>query len=472
MEYGEIIRLLYWVNSLIAIWITVKVVLANRNPVTTFAWVFVLLFLPYIGLLLYFFFGRDTRKRKYIRRRFMSQIKQKALLSVNSTKVPEVPQEFQRLADYFVNSAEAYPTTGNDIEVISDNRFFMQMLIDHIKAAKNHIHLQFYIFEDGALGRRVRDALIAKVAEGVEVRVIYDSVGCWSVDKEFFETIRRSGGYVESFLKVRFPLLTNKVNYRNHRKVVVIDGKVGFVGGCNIADRYVDGINGCEWRDTMLRIEGEGVYGLQTSFLADWYFASGTMLSSGNYFLSSGVNGKATVQIVTSNPVGQWRVMSAGISVMLSLSRNYIYLQTPYLMPNDRVLSALQSAALSGVDVRLMIPERSDSRLADYASYSYLGELLQAGVKVYLYSDFLHAKTIVLDDMLSVVGSVNLDFRSFDYNFEVCACVYDMTTAKRLRSLFVDDITKCRQYTLRDYQQRTLVRRCLESGSRLLSPVL
>ncbi|MBR7167033.1 MAG: cardiolipin synthase [Bacteroidaceae bacterium] len=473
MDAGDIFRMLYWVNSIIAICITVKVVLANRNPVTTFAWIFVLLFLPYIGLALYFFFGRDTRKRKYIRRRFLSQIKQKAQPVCNTSGDVYIPAEYMRISSYYKSVADAYPLANNNIEVISDTRLFVKQLLDAIDAAEQHVHLQFYIFEDDTLGNKVRDALITKARSGVEVRLLYDSVGCWSVKRSFFDEIRRAGGYVESFLKVRFPLLTNKVNYRNHRKIVVIDGKTGFLGGCNIADRYIQGLNGGLWRDTMIKIQGEGVYGLQTAFLADWYFASNTMVCGNEYFPQPDVQGDALLQIVASNPVGHWRVLSAGMAMALSLVRNYVYLQTPYLMPNDRVLSALQSAALSGVDVRLMIPEHADSRIAEYASYSYLGELMQSGVKVYLYSDgFLHSKTLVADDSLSTVGSVNLDFRSFDYNFEVCACVYDVSMAKRMKALFIEDMSHCRQYTMQEYLGRSIGRRCLESGARLVSPVL
>lgn len=466
--------LLYLSNSLVALWIIVKVVLNNRAPVVTFAWIFVLLFIPYIGLLLYFLFGTDTRKKKYIRRRFLSQIQHYSSLSCRSYSGKMPHKEYYRLVTYLENAAEAYTMQNTAVEVVDDTKKFMAMLLDSINNAQNHIHLQFYIFEDDVLGRQVRDALAEKARRGVTVRVIYDSVGCWSVKPDFFDKIRRSGGYVESFLKVRFPLLTNKVNYRNHRKIVVTDGKIGFVGGCNIADRYVHGINGGCWRDTMLMLKGDGVYALQTSFLVDWYFANGSLVSGKEYFpVTAEACGRCHIQLLASNPVMTWRAVSGGIIEALSHSHNYFYLQTPYLMPNDMVMSALQNAALSGVDVRLMIPERSDSRLADYASRSYIGELLRAGVKVYLYKGgFLHSKTFVSDDMLSVVGSANLDFRSFDYNFEVAAYVYDQVVAKRLKALFFDDMSRCVRLTMREFNERSFAGRCVESVARLLSPVL
>lgn len=472
--WSAVLTTMYLLNLIVAIWITIKVVLDNRNPIATLAWILVLLFLPYIGAFLYFFFGMDTRKRKYIRKRFRSQIQQRSTLSYRSYSGKMPLKKYSRLVSYIENTAEAYTLPNSSIDVIENTSDFIDELLSAVNNAKAHVHLQFYIFEDDELGYKVRNALIEKARQGVEVRVIYDSVGCWSVKPKFFDAIRCAGGYVESFMKVRFPLFTNKVNYRNHRKVVVIDGKIGFVGGCNIANRYVEGINGGRWRDTMLMLRGDGVYALQTSFLVDWYFANGSLVSGKEYFpLSETETGSSYMQLVTSNPVMKWRNISGSLITALSCATNYIYLQTPYLMPNDRVISALQNAALSGVDVRLMIPERSDSSLADYATRSFLEELLQAGVKVYMYrAGFLHAKTFVSDDMLSCVGSANLDFRSFDYNFEVCAYVYDEEVAKRMKSIFMTDIEKCKRVILNEYKNRSFASRCVESVARLVSPVL
>ena len=473
-DWSPVFTIMYLLNLVLAIWITIKVVLDNRNPIATLAWILVLLFLPYIGAVFYFFFGMDTRKRKYIRRRFLAQIQQRATLSYRSYSKKMPFKEYSRLVSYLENTAEAYPMQNCSIDVINNTSDFITKLLESINKAQSHIHLQFYIFENDELGGKVRDALIEKARQGVEVRVIYDSVGCWSVKPSFFDAIRRAGGYVESFMKVRFPLFTNKINYRNHRKVVVVDGKIGFIGGCNIANRYVAGINGGCWRDTMLMLQGDGVYALQVSFLVDWFFANGSLVSGKDYFPLQGKDyGTSYMQVITSNPVMTWRTVSGGLTMALSRANSYFYLQTPYLMPNDKVISALQNAALSGIDVRLMIPQRSDSRLADYATRSYLKELLQAGVKVYMYrAGFLHAKTFVSDDILSCVGSANLDFRSFDYNFEICAYVYDLGVAKRMRTIFIDDMVNCERVLLRDYKSRSSVCRCLESIARLVSPLL
>ncbi len=472
---ANIVRYIYWINLFVAIYIMVKVVLNNRNPIKTVAWMLVLIFIPILGLVLYFFFGRDTRRLKYIDKRSLSQIQQRCFLAYPEHVAPKSPEQYAGMISFFDNVANARLMGHTDVQIISNGKDFIQELLNAINEAEEHIHIMFYIFEDDATGHLVRNALIEKARQGVEVRLIYDSVGCWSVNPSFYDEIRCAGGYVSAFFKVRFPIFTNKVNYRNHRKVVVVDGKVGFVGGFNIADRYVTGGEWAVWRDTMLVLRGGAVYGLQISFLIDWYFADRSLVSGRRYFpLLSDMSGSdSMLQIVTSNPVGHSRIIMNGLLFSLIGAREYIYMQTPYLMPNEPVITAMQAAALSGIDVRLMIPLKSDSRLTDYASFSYLGELLNAGVKIYLYErGFLHSKMLVSDDMLSAVGSANIDFRSFDYNFEINAYVYDTDVAKRLRALFLDDSKGCRQLTLREYRERSLARRCLESGARLLSPLL
>ena len=464
---------IYWCNIIVAAFIVVRVVLNNRNPIKTLAWMMVLLFLPLLGLLLYFFFGRDTKRLKYIGRRSLSQIQQRSHLYYRAQKPVEFPPAYSSLVNYLENTASAYPVQGCQVQVIDDMQLFAEELLAAIRSAREHVHLQFYIFEDDGFGTRVRDALIEKAREGVEVRVIYDSVGSWRVAKDFFEDIRFAGGQVEAFLKVYFPILGNRVNYRNHRKVVVVDGCVGFVGGCNIADRYVQGVEWGAWRDVMLKVCGNGVHGLQTSFLIDWYFANGSLVSGGRYFPSMPVMGDALMQVAQSNPVGVHRVIMSALIMIITSAREYVYMQTPYLMLNDAVKLAIINAALSGVDVRLMIPLRSDSPILTYASYSYLGDLLEAGVRVLLYKEgMMHGKTMVSDDAVSSVGSANLDFRSFYYNFEMSSFVYSSSVARKLKSVFLNDEKGCHQLSVREYSSRSFMRRCAESAARLFSPLL
>lgn len=472
LGWDNIFHLLYLFNIIIALWIMVKVLLGNRNPFATISWVFVLLFIPLLGLILYFFFGRDTRRLRYIRKRFGAQIRERAQIACHSSTNKEIPMGYKGLAAYLENVSEAFPETA-DVELIADTSLFMEHLIKAIEGAKEYIHLQFYIFEDDECGKMVLDALAAKAAEGVEVRVLYDSVGCWRCNPRSFDIVRDAGGEVNSFLKVRFPFLSRKTNYRNHRKIVVVDGKIGFVGGCNIANRYLQGINGGEWRDTMLLVTGYGVYGLQSSFLIDWFLVSGTVISGQRYFPEPQSAGSMLLQIATSNPVGQWRTIPASLVMALSSARRYVYIQTPYLMPKDQVITAMESAALSGADVRLMIPKESDSRLADYASRSYLERLMRSGIKVYLYSSgMLHAKSFVSDDMLSIIGSANMDFRSFDYNFEVSAYIYDERFAMMCKEQFLADIGNCHLLNLREFHKRPFSEKIKESLARLFSPIL
>lgn len=466
--------ILGWIYSIVAVVLIINVILENRDSVKTLAWVLVLLFLPVLGMLLYFFFGRDKRKEKLIGKRLMSQINQRNLSANVKQYVPDLPNEYAALHSYLRNTASSYALPAGSVDVITDTKRYALMLIRELERAEKHIHMQFYIFENDEFGRMIRDLLMRKAREGVEVRLIYDSVGSLKVNKDFFEEMRAAGVYVESFLKVRFPLFSNRVNYRNHRKLVIIDGVTGFIGGCNVANRYITGGVWGYWRDTVLLVRGVAVQGLQFAFLVDWYFANHSLVSGKNYFPQQSKTESGTwMQIVTSNPFGEVRTVLGGYVKMLSSVRKYVYLQTPYFMPNESFMLALKSAALSGADVRLMIPERCDNRVAGLASMSYLGDLLKVGVKVYLYrAGFIHSKAVVCDDYLSSVGSVNLDFRSFYYNFEVTSFVYDKGVAQELKNSFLEDIKHCRLLSLSEYCRRSIWRRWLESCARLFSPLM
>ena len=319
----------------------------------------------------------------------------------------------------------------------------------------------------------VSDALIKKAKEGVEIRLLYDDVGSWKVDHSFFERMREAGIETRGFLKVRFPMFTSKVNYRNHRKVVIIDGCVGFVGGMNIALRYLKGVSWGIWRDTHIRVEGSAVYGLQVSFLTDWYAADRSLITSSCYFPEISSNGESLVQIVTSNPIGGMESIVQGLLIAITTSRKYFYIQTPYLLPTEPILMGLKTAALGGVDVRIMIPERSDSRIVHLASLSYLEELIKSGVKIYRYKKgFLHSKMMVSDDTLSTVGSTNMDFRSFEHNFEVNAFLYDRPSAQKMKSIFLDDQKDAELVSLKEWRMRPWYQKVAESVIRLFAPLL
>nr|WP_320057613.1 cardiolipin synthase [uncultured Bacteroides sp.] len=451
----------------------IVVVLDNRNPVKTIAWILILTFLPLVGLVFYFFFGRSTRRERIIGKKIYNRLMKKPVAEYLAQDKCQFPDEYARLIQLFKETNQALPFEGNRVVAYTDGYAKLQSLLCELSKAKHHIHMEYYIIEDDAVGRLVRDVLIDKARSGVEIRIIYDDVGCWHVPNRFFEEMKDEGIEVRAFLKVRFPLFTSKVNYRNHRKIVVIDGRVGFVGGMNLAERYIRGVKWGVWRDTHILIEGKAVHGLQTAFLVDWYFVDRTIVSSSRYFPRIEPCGKALAQIVTSDPIGPWKEIMQGLTIAISGAKKYFYMQTPYFLPTEPILAAMQTAALAGVDVRLMLPKRADNRITHSASYSYLADVLRAGVKVYFYKKgFLHSKLMVSDDMFSTVGSTNLDFRSFEHNFEVNAFMYDAETALRMKEIFLLDQRYCSRIFLKSWLKRPLRKRAVESVIRLLSPLL
>jgi cardiolipin synthase len=453
----------------------IVVVLDNRNPVKTIAWILVLMFLPVVGLLFYFFFGRSRRRERIISRKSFNRLLKKPMAEYLSQSKIELPAPYDSLSHLFEHTNQSLLFDGNEVEVYTDGISKLDALIHELYRATHHIHMEYYIFEDDAVGRLVRDVLIDKARQGVEVRVICDDLGCWHVSTAFFERMREEGIEVRQFLKVRFPLFTSRVNYRNHRKLVVIDGCVGFVGGMNLAHRYMRGVDWGVWRDTHIRIFGRAVHGLQTAFLLDWYFVDRTLITASKYFprIESVATPGVVMQIVTSDPVGPWREIMQGMVKAVLSAKRYFYIQTPYFLPTEQLLFAMQTAAMSGVDVRLMIPQRADSRIIHWASRSYLADVLRAGVKVYFYEKgFLHSKLMVTDDMLSSVGSVNLDFRSFEHNFEVNAFMYDAATAQRMKEIFVADQRESTQIYLKNWERRSWRQKTVESVVRLLAPLL
>lgn len=451
----------------------VVIILDNRNPVKTMAWILILMFLPLVGLVFYFFFGRSHRRERIIGKKSYSHLLKKPMAEYLAQSSCSLPLSYKRLISLFRHTNQAFPFDGNRVVTYTLGLSMLQSLLRELQKAKHHIHIEFYIFEDDAIGRIVRDVLIEKAREGVEVRVIYDDVGCWHVPKSFFEKMKEAGIEVRSFLKIRFPLFTSKVNYRNHRKIVVIDGRIGFIGGMNLAERYMRGFSWGIWRDTHLMLEGKAVHGLQTTFLLDWYFVDRTLITAARYFPKIESYGTSLIQIVTSEPIGPWKEIMQGLVMAISDAKKYFYIQTPYFLPTETVLIAMQTAALSGVDVRLMLPLRGDNRLTHLGSCSYLADVLRSGVKVYFYKKgFLHSKLMVADDGLSTVGSTNIDFRSFEHNFEVNAFVYDVETALQMREIFLRDQHDCVQIFLKNWVKRPWYRKAAESVVRLMAPLL
>ena len=452
----------------------VVIVMDNRNPYKTLAWVLVLVFLPVVGLALYYFFGQDTRREKLISKKGFKRLIKYPMMEFQMQESFKVSEEKQhQLIRFFQRVNLALPFEGNSMKIFQDGSSMLQALLATINSAKHHIHVEFYIFEDDAVGCLVKDALIEKAREGVEIRVLYDDVGCWKVPHRFYDEMREVGIEVRGFLKVHFPRFTSKVNYRNHRKLVVVDGRIGFVGGMNLAERYLKGVPWGIWKDIMMQVEGKAVYGLQMAFLTDWYATDHSLITSSSYFPQMEDKGTSLMQVVTSDPVGEWKDIMQGLLIAITSAQKYVYIQSPYLLPTEPILLALKTAAAAGVDVRIMIPEKSDSRMVHWGTMSYLQELMEAGIKIYMYQKgFLHSKLIVCDDCLSSVGSTNMDFRSFEHNFEINAFMYDKTSALMLKDIFLSDQKDAKLLHLKEWRMRPWSQKVKESVIRLFAPLL
>ena len=466
--------LLTLVYLVIVLALAARLLLDNRSPANTLVWLMVLIGLPVVGLILYIFFGRNYRKEKYINSQSLDQISKRSLFGYVEQRDLVIPEQHAELIRLFSNQNVALPFKDNEIEIYENGYEYFPALLQTIAQAKNHIHLVVYIFENDALGTLVSDALIDKALQGVDIRVIYDYVGCWHVPSEFYERMREAGIDVHAFMPVKFPAFTSKVNYRNHRKLCVIDGEVGFIGGMNIATRYVKGKNSTPWRDTHMRIIGSAVYGIQTAFLVDWYFVDRSLVSGPAYYPENTfmINNNCLAQIVTSNPTSQWPEIMHGYVRILMEAKKYVYIETPYFLPTDPVLFAIRTSVLAGVDVRLVVPEHSDTRMVEWAGRSFIREALDAGVKVYLYKEgFNHSKLLVCDDTLCSCGSTNVDFRSFENNFEANVFVYDSDIVARMKAIIERDMERSQLIDAKSYRSRIRVR-LFESIVRLFSPLL
>lgn len=433
----------------------------------------VLFFLPYVGIVLYIFFGQRYRKQKIISKKSIRNIENNPAYLYEELDPAHYPVECTGLIELFRRNNSHPVFSGNSVKLITSGREKFDLMFEDIRKARKHIHLDYYIIEQCKIGLELQQLLIEKAKEGVEVRMIYDDIGSWKTKQKFFKEMREAGVQVFPFLKVLLPYLSPKFNYRNHRKIVVIDGAIGYTGGFNVADRYLDGGNFSYWRDSQIRVEGRAVYGLQTAFLIDWFFVSRNLLTSKYFFPDLSDQGECLVQTVTSSPDTDWENIMQGLFMILSNAKKYAYIQTPYFLPNESLLTALQTAALSGVDVRLMVPEKSDTWVALKGMQSYLAEIMEAGVKVYFYQEgFMHAKTMISDDIVSTVGSTNLDYRSFVLNFEVNAFVYNEAFCKEMKEVFLQDLNQCRQIHLQEWEKRPRMVRWSESVCRLFGPIM
>ena len=466
----------YTIYAITILGTIVIVITENRNPVKSLAWVIVLTFLPVVGLVFYIFFGQNFKAKRMVSRRIKRKLRKRDYHSiVNIDELPLNEESKQEIK--LCHSLCSMPYySGNRVKIFTTGQSKFDQYLQDLEAAREYIHIQYYIFEDDKLGSRVKEVLLRCARRGVQIRVLYDDVGCWNVPNSFFEQMRNAGIDVHAFMPVKFPAFTSKVNYRNHRKLCVIDGKIGYIGGMNVAMRYVKGSNGRAWRDTHMRIRGGAVYGIQRAFLVDWFFVDRTLVTNRCYYpmLDGNINNDCIMQVVTSSPISPWPEMMQGYVRILLEAKRYVYMETPYFLPTEPVMFAMRTAALAGVDVRLMVPLHSDAKFVEWASRPYIQEAADSGVKVYLYkAGFNHSKLLVSDDSLSTCGSTNIDFRSFENNFESNVFIYDSGMAQRVKAVFIGDMKNCVMYG--DYMRTrrlSFTHRLWESFVRLFSPLM
>lgn len=450
------------------------VILENRNPVKTISWVLILVLLPLVGLIVYYFFGTDNRKVRLISHKTHKKFNKRAIRSHAVTNPRDLPSKYSGLIT-LLNRTKDFPVfRGNEVKFFSNGVDKFEALFKDIEEAKEHIHIQYYIYMDDELGNRLSELLKKKAQEGLEVRLLYDDVGSWKAKKKYFNKLRDAGILVQAYLPVKIRWLASRVNYRNHRKVVVIDGRIGYYGGMNVADRYIKGVKEGLWRDNHVRMLGLGVSGLQSAFLLDWYSTTGQVLVDEKYYprlqaVSSNVN----LQFVTGGPFGILKPIHLGMVEAINTASESIYIQTPYFVPTEGIMLALQMAAQRGVDVKLMMPDKSDTTLAHMASHSFYKDLMFAGVEIYLFTPgFLHSKLVVIDNDLVVNGSANMDVRSFEHNFEISCYIYDNEVNAEAKKIFLDDLMHSKQLNMEEWDSRKFYVRLGESILRLFSPLL
>ena len=480
MELFNSISLIYIVNICMAM---IVIFLERKDPTATLAWVLVLLIFPGFGFLLYLLLAQNFSRKQlfimkvYAKKTFGDYIKvQKELFStgglVFNDKNIEIYKDLIKMNLFYYGFSY---TQNNEIEIYTDGERKFQELFNSLENAKDHIHMEYYIIRNDDLGNKLFDILSKKAKEGVEVRLLYDSVGGRQISKDKIEKLKGSGVKVAVFFASTVPFINFKINYRNHRKIVVIDGIVGFVGGFNVGNEYM-GLNNKigYWRDTHLKIRGDAVIDLQTRFFLDWSHASKQeLMFLPKYFPDNRIQGKVGIQIISSGPDKSDEVIKSNYVKMINSAKKSILIQTPYFIPDASVFEAIKIAAASGVDVRIMIPCKPDHPFVYWATYWYCGGLLKYGVKVYIYEyGFLHAKTLVIDGTVASVGTANFDVRSFKLNFECNAIIYDTKTSQMLYDIFTDDLNYSMELTRELYLERGILIRFKESVCRLLAPLL
>lgn len=470
-------HLMVW-NLLFAV---IIVFFERRNPKSVWAWLLLLFFLPGVGLILYFFLGQDMHKRKMFRTKELDDqmvglVRYQEKLLQNGQLDPRL-EEYADLAMYNLKTSGAVITGENDVDIFTDGNQKFEALLNDLKKAERFIHMQYYIIKDDVLFHRICEVLEEKAAQGVEVRLLYDAMGSRFVKQSVWKRLNGKGIRTAEFFPALLRRFHLRINYRNHRKIVVIDNRVAYVGGFNVGKEYIDLDEKIgHWRDTHLRIRGRAVLGLQTRFLLDWNYTAGENLFLRQDLLGGlepGVRDHCEMQVISSGPDNSVCQVRDNYLRMIGKARESIYIQTPYFIPDESILNALLIAVNSGISVNLMVPCKPDHPFVYWATYSYVGDLVMAGANCYTYDNgFLHSKVLVVDSKVFCCGTANMDIRSFALNFEVNVTVYDEEKAREMETLFKEDLKCSTQITRDEYARRKLSVRIREQACRLLSPLM
>jgi cardiolipin synthase A/B len=466
--------------TLSVVFISFVIFLENRHPTQTITWLVVLGSFPLVGFFFYLLFGRNYRKERMFRKKYF--LDKQAFLKVEGETDPKSEEKMRRMGDHQKRLFALAQKLGNSpisfgtyTKTLTNGSETYRHILKEMKKATHHIHLEYYIVRDDALGQEIKSLLIQKAHEGVKIRFLYDAVGSWKLSKNYINELNSEGIEMIPFGPVRLPFLNNKFNFRNHRKIIVIDGAVGFVGGLNIGDEYLGRNKQFGfWRDTHLMLRGEAVRSLQLIFLQDWYYMTNHSFLTAEYLspvLEENIHGG--VQLIAGGPDNEHSVIKNIFFSMITSAEKSVWIASPYFIPDDDIFSAIKVAALSGIDVRILVPKRPDKRIVFHASRSYFPELMEAGVKIYEYErGFMHSKIVIVDGEIASIGTSNMDMRSFHLNFEVNAFLYRTRSTQKLVNDYLRDLKSSKEIDYDNFKKRHIGLRIFESTARLLSPLL
>ncbi len=476
-------KIFYFFYILFVIITIVRLLLDNKSPEATVGWFLALFFLPFLGVVLYLLGGVNWKKKKILKhlpeKRFNNELgpileRQKAF---TRSLTKEIDTDVLKTMTLSLQSGNSVLTINNDVRLFYNGEQKFSSLLKDLEDARESIHMEYFIYKEDETGKKIAEILKRKVQEGVEVRIIFDGVGCFNrMSWKFKRNFVKAGVETKYFLDPMNVISGRLLNYCNHRKIVVIDGSIGYTGGMNIGDEYITGgIRFDSWRDTHMRLEGEVVHMLQTVFLSDWENSGGTPLHDRKYFprLTATYNRIVPMQVLVSGPDSDWYSLEKLYFNMISNADREVYIQSPYFIPSSSIQNAMETAALSGVRINLMITGIPDKRIPFWVAQTYMSTLFAAGVHIYLYEKgFLHAKTVIVDDKMATVGTCNMDIRSFHLDYEVNVIYYDDNITKNLKDQFFIDLKQCRQLTEKDMEKQSMITRLRNSLFRIIAPIL